>query len=193
MSTRPSNSRSWLALIPAFVLAGAIAAGCGGREEAEDSPAPLPAEPQAAAEQAPAGGPDLTPEQRKQLSRYVDRQRKAAAPAKPKVVRIDPAEGEDTIELPEDFPADLPLHPGSSPIGYVSSQPGGNMTTLVVDETPQSAASFYSSALEGEGWDVTLDGGTEQLIMISAAKEGRTLAVALADENGVTTITLLEE
>jgi hypothetical protein len=63
---------------------------------------------------------------------------------------------------------------------------------LVVDETPESAKSYYPGALESEGWEVETNGASDELMIVSALKDGRRLQVIVSVENGVTTIKLIE-
>jgi hypothetical protein len=193
MTDRRSTPSCLLLLITLAVLASA----CGGREdetgtEATDAPGAPAAQEGASAdaadERTAADEDDLrmTPEQREALRRYAD-QRRAAG-----VVRLEPEAGALAIELPESFPADVPIHPSGSPTRYVGSGKGGSMTTIVVDESPDAALEFYTTALEQEGWVVGVDGLSPELMMLSATKGPRTLGVAIAVEDGDTTVTLIE-
>ena len=66
------------------------------------------------------------------------------------------------------------------------------MTTLSVDDDPDAVLEFYTGELESEGWTVGVDGLSPELMMLSATKGGRTLGVAITEEDGMTTVTLIE-
>ena len=69
---------------------------------------------------------------------------------------------------------------------------GGTLTVLVVDETPETARRYYANELGVEGWRIDLDANSGDMVMLNATKGARTLAVAIAESDGETTITLIE-
>jgi len=168
-------------LILPLVIAFAVTISCGGREQTAGT-SESPETPTAARERTPEpfAQPPTSP------------QRPSGTAQAQRVTRIVPKSGADTIELPDAFPADVPLHPDASPVRYVSSQKSGTMTVMVVDESPDAARDYYTSALENEGWTIDMDGASSDLLMLSASKRGRTLAVAIAEDDSATTITLIE-
>ena len=176
MTAQQSNPARFI--IP-ILIALAMSAGCSGRED--------------------TAGTNTAPEMEEEAKELATQRADSAPPQSPsgterlpRVTRIVPRNGADGIELPEDFPADVPVHPESNPVRYVSSAQSGTMTVLVVDESPDSARHFYTSALEGEGWTIDMDGESSDLLMLSASKRSRTLAVAIAEDDDKTTITLIE-
>ena len=44
----------------------------------------------------------------------------------------------------------------------------------------------------GEGWTIDMEGASADLLMLSASKRHGSLAVAIAEDDGETTITLIE-
>lgn len=166
-----------------IVVTLAIAISCGGREDAAGT---------SAAPDTPAVEKELASQPSARPAPGTVALRPSGTGRPPGVTRIVPENGANTIDLPEDFPADVPLHPDSRPVRYVSSQKSGTMTVLIVDESPDSARHYYTSALEGEGWTIDMDGASSDLLMLSASKRHRSLAVAIAEDDGETTITLIE-
>ncbi|MDX1624350.1 MAG: hypothetical protein R3199_10280 [Gemmatimonadota bacterium] len=94
-----------------------------------------------------------------------------AAPDREADTRNDPAAGADTIaaprgiELPETFPADFPLPPGSTVVVAATEADGAGVlgrVTLVVDAPLDDTLRWYGTALEQAGWEIadrdTLDG-----------------------------------
>lgn len=192
----PSLRRAWSALALVLLVA---AFGCGGREDAagtEDpaanatagSTAPAAATPSAAGE----GALGLDEAQRAKLAALAEQKRAQAAGLSPGVTEIRLADGEESIELPDDYPEDVPLHPNANPTRYRSSPSRGTVTLLEIDESPDSARRYYQAALEEQGWVIDVDTAGGDLIMMTASKDGRSLAVALSEEDGMTAATLLE-
>jgi hypothetical protein len=176
-------------MLLAVGIAAAIAVGCGGKEDAPDPTAVAPtpsATPKAASLPTDAGA--IAAREREERAG----RRESGRQGTPRLTRIVPEAGSDTIELPADFPVDVPLHPSGSPTRYVSSRKSGTMTLLVVDESADSARRFYTGALEDEGWLIEMDGASSDLMMLSASKGGRSLAVAITEVDGETTVTLIE-
>ena len=182
MTAQHSNFRRLIVLLFAALIAAAI--GCGGREDAgETAEMTTPAPAEAATPEtgsAPPAKLGMTNSPGGAVERGLG------------VTRISPEQGSNTIALPADFPADVPLYPTATPTKYISTRSGRTSTTLVVDETPESAKSYYPGALESEGWEVKTNGASDELMIVSALKDGRRLQVIVSVENGVTTIKLIE-
>lgn len=181
-------------------LALAFSVACGGRENGDPqaSPSKAPEPTPSITTEAPtdrsgdgAEKPLFTDEEAKNIAALTE-QRRAANLMGNKTTRIDPEPGRNTIDLPNDFPADIPLPASASPTRYVSTLQDGTMTTIVVDESPGSAHGYFLDELEAQGWYVETTGATEDLTMLSASKDDRVIAVAITNIDGETTVTLLE-
>ena len=184
MTAQRSNFRRLIVLLFAALIAAAI--GCGGREDAgETAEMTTPAPAEAATPEAGSAPPA-------KLGTTNGDGPRGVVEGGLGVTRISPEQGSNSIALPADFPADVPLYPTATPTKYISTRSGRTSTTLVVDETPESAKSYYPGALESEGWEVTTNGASDELMIVSALKDGRRLQVSVSAENGVTTIKLIE-
>lgn len=179
-------------------LALAFSVACGGREDGDPQVSPSKAsEPtpsittETSTDGSGAGKPLFTDEEAKNIAALTE-QRRAANRMGNKTIRIEPEPGRNTIDLPDDFPADVPLPASASPTRYVSSPQDGTMMTVVIDESPGSAHGYFLDELEDQGWYVETTGATEDLTILSASKGDRVLAVAITNVDGETTVTLLE-
>ena len=136
-------------------LALAFSVACGGRENGDPQASPSKAsEPTPSITTATptdrssdgAGKPLFTDEEAKNIAALTE-QRRAVNLMGNKTIRIDPEPGRNTIDLPDDFPADIPLPAGASPTRYVSSPQDGTMMTVVIDESPGSAHGYFLDEL----------------------------------------------
>jgi len=176
-----------VALLCAVLLA--FSTGCGGAEDAQTDTAPVvtPAAPtdNAATPELPD---DVDPEKLKQ---YVDGLRaNKAAEAKKKRVLIE--NGGEPIELPEDFPEDLPQMPEADAVRYAASDAAGRMAVFSSDEDTEAARSFYVGKLAEEGWEILADSDLDGISLVSAVKDGRDVAVAIEDNEGAARVTIIE-
>ena len=203
MQRSPVFAAKLTVLLVTVAIAGSI--GCGGHEDAAETPTP---EPTPAAESTPGAETtqpaqgsepalsDLSPEERENIRRLGEQRRAdrraQGLPDRRSVTQINPVEGSDTIELPESYPADIPLFPAASATRYAAVESDGTMTTLVTTEPVETALSYYTSALRDEGWSIDSEGSAAGLTMLNTSKDGRNLAVAFVEDNGETTITIIE-
>ncbi len=99
--------------------------------------------------------------------------------------------------LPEGWPGDAPIYPGSA-ISYSASmnpQTGEPSMAVVLStkDTVSAAATYYKTELASKGWSVDTAmeaGGTS---IFSATKEGSVLSLLIAGAEGQTTITMAIE
>ena len=195
-AARPNARPLLIALFAALTI---VSLGCGGREDAADSAnsaSSTTPPPSADGGTAPQDGEldelGMTPEQRAALKNFAAQRAAAGLPPKRNITRIELAPGEERIELPEEYPEDIPLAPGSDPTQYMSAPDRGMMTVLTIQGDTNETRTFYQEALAEAGWDIDVDKQGAGLMMLTAYKDGRSLAVALTDEGEQTTVTLLE-
>ena len=190
--------KPFVRLLVALALVGWVATACGGREDAgggdapaETAEAPAPAETARAAGDSDSSDFALTPDEAERLSR-VRQQFAAKRPKKLEITRIESSDGA-AIELPADFPSDIPVYPGSVPTRYVAGEATGTMAVFETDETVDAARRFASNALTNEGWSITSDMSRGEMTMMTAEKDGRSLSVAILNDGTNTKITTIEE
>ena len=125
-------------LLACGIALATIGWACGGEESSAPEPAVRPTE---AAPGQPAPGEAARP---------------AAAPSD----QAPEATATDGV-IPEGYPSDVPVYPGSTP-GSAMSMPGlGVFATFVTDDAVEKILEHYRSELSKGGWSVTdaPDGG----------------------------------
>lgn len=190
MNAQRSNRCRFAALLAAWTSIAVLAVACSGRDDTDQAQNEAPPSPSAQPTDSPEDEIGLSSVERANLALLVEKKRREHPERV--VTRIEPKDGENSIALPEDFPLDVPLYPNSSPIRYVSSEATGTLTMLVIDESPETAQRYYEGVLDSEGWTIDLNSGSSDLMMLSATKDARNLAVAITQSDGETTITLIE-
>jgi hypothetical protein len=157
---RPVGARSGRGRAVAALAAALLAApwlGCGDSE-----PEPAPQTPPAAQTPAPASPP---------------------APSQP----VDPI-GElkqGTEGLPEGFPSDLPLYPGSEPSRWLAAPGPGSMVIFDVSAEPQAVFDHFKQELPTSGWEVAqASQANPQHWSVIASKAGRNARISIAPSKG---------
>ena len=193
---------SFVRMLVVVALTLVMASACGGREEqsAADNAVAKPSNRATAPEVTEdnsvvdsSGRLNLTPQQAANLRQVrADYARKnAAQPKKPAFNSIESEDG-GAIELPSDFPADIPIYPGSVPMQHVSSATSGTMTVFETNESPDSTRRHLSNALTNEGWSIVSDMSDEGLTMMTAEKDGREISVSILIDGDTTKITTFQ-
>ena len=173
------------ALVVATAFAVAVGFGCS-----EEEVPSTPGTDALATDSAPAPAPDRVvgaPAPPANEARPVEQ-----PTAEQRGARIDLEKGADRIELPKVFPEDVPVPDAARATKYVTSARGRSMTTLLVDTSFDVARGFYAAELPARGWSIEMNSSAGEMVMLRASKERRTLAVAISDELGQTTIRLIE-
>ena len=95
----------------------------------------------------------------------------------------------ENAEIPDGFPEDVPIYPGSKVIGGMVAGAGG-MVTLQTGDDAEKVAAFYREKLVNEGWNLVPEMvlGGRQVLPIE--KESRNGAVQISREAKATTIVL---
>ena len=95
----------------------------------------------------------------------------------------------ENAEIPDGFPEDVPIYPGSEVIGGMVAGAGG-MVTLQTGDDAEKVAAFYREKLVKEGWSLSpeMDLGVQRVLPIQ--KEGQNGAVQISREADATTIVL---
>ena len=180
----------------ALSLSLGLLAACGGREGANEqasttNPAAATPERTPSDEAASPDGGLFTEHEAANL-RHLVGQKRWSKPGHSRYTRIELGADSDAIELPYDFPADIPIPQSGRPQRHVSSAKDGKLTVVALEDSPDGAYQFYVDELEAEGWYVETAGIGGDLTMVSASKGDRLIAVAIAEVEGETTVTLIE-
>jgi hypothetical protein len=168
------RTRNSMILFLVLPLIGSISAGCNsGTEE------PAPPEPTTVAPADPSVGVD------------------ASEPTP-----IDPARFPDLAEgvlaeVPENFPADVPLYPGAiAAQGRAGNRDGVEMAAvqLLINDPPSQAFEFYERELASNGWSIEKaeDMGTNAAISVTKDDCKVTFLFAPSEDGGTDIFTVSE-
>lgn len=94
------------------------------------------------------------------------------------------------VELPENFPQDVPLYPDATIVASMASQEGV-MVSCQSPADPAEVVVFYKEKLSGQGWTVEAEMNMGPQRMISFAKADRHVTVTATSDAGKTQISLL--
>ena len=97
------------------------------------------------------------------------------------------ASGEGGIELPDDFPSEIPIYPDARPIQYADVG-DGVQAGFKVDAELGDVRDWYVEQLEDKGWDIEINMATADGGMISAALDDQSLSLMLGTDEGETMI-----
>lgn len=84
------------------------------------------------------------------------------------------------VELPSDFPDDVPRHPGAVATAAASVQGEGVMVTLRIEEPSSQVFAFYRDGLLAADWEIEAQADLGGNAMIVAAKGARRIFVAIS-------------
>ncbi len=118
--------------------------------------------------------------------------------AKGKNVTVKTADGStvvsgEAVKLPEDFPKDVPVYPGSKIVSAVSaaqSGTSGHMVTFQSSDAPGKIAAFYKSKFSTWQVKMEMSSGGGKVLLLQSADEKRSITVVANPADGQTTVTL---
>jgi hypothetical protein len=98
----------------------------------------------------------------------------------------------ENIEIPDQFPDDVPVFPGSTPMAYMSTPDEGIIVTFKSAEAQQDIYDFYESSLADGGWEV-LEGEVfnKNQLSIDALKDTRKVSVIIAGPKGESRVSVI--
>jgi hypothetical protein len=118
--------------------------------------------------------------------------------SKGKNVTVKTADGSvvvsgEGVKVPEDFPRDVPVYPGSklaSAVSAAQSGAAGHMLTLQTSDSPDKVASFYKSKFPG--WEVKMEmsSGGGKVLLLQSPDGKRSVTMVANPANGMTAVTL---
>ena len=95
----------------------------------------------------------------------------------------------DVVKMPEDFPKDIPVYPGATPIIHTSAK-NGRTVQLWTSDTANKVTAFYKEKFNVEGWKQESESSTEAITLLYSTKENRTLSVVISYDDDGTNFTL---
>ena len=97
------------------------------------------------------------------------------------------------VKIPEDFPKDVPVYPGSklsSAVSAAQSGSAGHMVTLQTADPPAKVAAFYKSKFSGWQVKMEMSSGGGKVLLLESPDEKRSITVVANPAGGQTTVTL---
>ena len=180
------NPRGQLAM-PSKIIGTSIAAtavsllllGCGAEEDPDrQQPA---AEQSAAPESAPAPAPEAMNQVVEQMD--PDGKRMHLTATSPTGRKFQASIG-DEVEIPAEFPSDVPIFPGATPMASMSAPDEGIIVTFKSGNAQQEIFDYYESELPKSGWSLQTDENAGSQLSLDAIKEGRKVSVIVAGTEG---------
>ncbi|MBW1844731.1 MAG: hypothetical protein JRE38_00985 [Deltaproteobacteria bacterium] len=97
----------------------------------------------------------------------------------------------DEVDLPSEFPKDVPVFPGSTPMASMSSPDEGMIVTFKSDEEQQAIFDFYQSELANAGWEILEDPAFGNRLAFDALKDSRKVSVVVAGTKGDSRVSVI--
>ena len=97
----------------------------------------------------------------------------------------------DEVELPEEFPRDVPIFPGSTPMASMFAPDEGVIVTFRSTEKQQDIFDFYQSSLSDDGWEILDEPLLDQPLSFEAIKEDRKISVTVAGRKGDSRVSVI--
>jgi nitrous oxide reductase accessory protein NosL len=167
----------------AAAAASLLMIGCGSEESTPEPPAPAT---------QPAPDTAATPEQESGIIEKMDPDGKGMhiTATKPDGKKFEASIGEQ-VDMPDEFPKDVPVFPGSTPMASMYSPDDGILVTFKSPEEQQAIFDFYQSSLTNDGWDVRDAEGYVDQLSLEARKENRTVTVTVGGRTGDSRVSVI--
>ena len=90
----------------------------------------------------------------------------------------------DEAEIPEEFPKDVPIYPGSIPMAFLVAPNEGVVVTFKSSDEQQDIFDFYQSTLADDGWAILEEKLADDRLSLEAIKESRKVSVRVTGTRG---------
>jgi hypothetical protein len=90
----------------------------------------------------------------------------------------------DEVEIPDEFPDDVPIFPGSTPMASMSAGDEGIIVTFKSRENQQVIFDFYQSSLVEGGWVLLEKSMIPSPLSLDAVKDNRQVSVVVTGTKG---------
>jgi hypothetical protein len=152
--------------------------GCGGEESTPD-------QQESAARPIPATPPKEPPQGRNKIveKMHPDGKGMNLTATSPEGKKFNASIG-DEIEIPEEFPKDVPIFPNATPMAFLSAPDEGIIVTFKSGEEQQDIFDFYQSSLTDDGWEIVEDSMFGKQLAFDAIKDDRKVSVIVAGTKG---------
>jgi hypothetical protein len=96
-------------------------------------------------------------------------------------------------KMPEDFPKDIPVYSGATPI-IDQAVKNGRTLQLKTSDAADKVTAFYKEKLKAEGWKQASESSSQSpkqgITLLSNTKDNRTLSVVISQDDEGTSLTL---
>jgi hypothetical protein len=99
-------------------------------------------------------------------------------------------DGKGDVGLPEGFPSDVPVYPGSN-VTMRAATAGGMQMVLKSADPSDKVAAFYKEKLKGAGWQLETSLSGEGSSMVTGKKDQRSVVAVIGRNSGGTAVTLM--
>jgi hypothetical protein len=170
--------------------------GCGGEESTPDkqesAARSIPESPPKKATKPKTGIPSEWPEGRNKIVEKMDPDGKGMhlTATSPEGKQFNASIG-DEVEIPEEFPKDVPIFPGATPMAYMSSPDEGIIVTFKSGKQQQAIFNFYQTQLADDGWEILEDSKFGRQLAFDAIKEDRRVSVVVAGTEGASRVSVI--
>jgi len=97
----------------------------------------------------------------------------------------------DEIEIPEEFPKDVPIFPGSTPMAFLFAPEEGIIVTFKSTEEQQDIFDYYQSTLADDGWEILEEKTEEGRLSFEAVKQSRKVTVTVTGTKGDSRVSVI--
>ena len=97
----------------------------------------------------------------------------------------------DEVEIPDEFPDDVPIFPGSTPMASMLAPDEGIIVTFKSGEKQQDIFDFYQSSLVEGGWVVLEERIFQSPLSLDAGKDDRKVSVVVTGTEGDARISVI--
>ena len=97
--------------------------------------------------------------------------------------------GEGGLAVPDGFPKDVPVYPGSTVTMSMAAKDGMHVALKTADPSGKVVA-FYNEKLKASGWEIEATMNTGESSMVSGKKDKRSVVAVTGRDSDGTTITL---
>jgi len=175
-------------------VAALLLIGCGGEESTQDSQEPV-AEPVEAAKTTPKPRSKPTYKQSASRNKIVeemdpDGKGMHLTATSPEGKMFQASIG-DEVEIPAEFPKDVPIFPDSTPMASMSSPDEGMIVTFKSTKGQQAIFDFYQSSLVDAGWTIVEDAVYTSQFSLDATKDNRKVSVVVAGTQGDSRVSII--
>lgn len=97
----------------------------------------------------------------------------------------------DEIDLPEEFPKDVPIFPGSTPMAFLFAPNEGIIVTFKSAEEQQDIFDYYQSTLADDGWEILEEKTEEGRLSFEAIKQDRKVTITVTGKQGDSRVSVI--